>query len=213
MTLRNLGRLDEAETSLREALRLKPDLADAHNGLGRVLDDLGRFEEAEASVRAALRVAPDDAFVHGTLGYILFHLGRANEAQASYRAALRLTPGSRELRVFLGLSLLLAGQLEEGWKEYEWRWQTKLQVRLSHRLGAPSWNGELIGDRIILLLAEGGHGDTLQFCRYVPQAAAHAKGTILAVQPSLVRGCRGFLSQVRSSRRTSKRLPLICGAR
>ena len=51
----------------------------------------------------------------------------------------------------------------------------------------PSWNGEAIGDRLILLVAEQGHGDTLQFCRYVPQIAAGARGTILAVQPGLVR--------------------------
>ena len=51
----------------------------------------------------------------------------------------------------------------------------------------PSWNGEAIGDRVILLLADQGHGDTLQFCRYVPQIAAGARRTILAVQPSLVR--------------------------
>ena len=51
----------------------------------------------------------------------------------------------------------------------------------------PSWNGEVIGDRVILLLADQGHGDTLQFCRYVPQIAAGARRTILGVQPSLVR--------------------------
>ena len=51
----------------------------------------------------------------------------------------------------------------------------------------PFWNGEAIGDRVILLLANQGHGDTLQFCRYVPQIAAGASRTVLAVQPSLVR--------------------------
>ena len=62
--LRNLDRLDEAETSLREALRLKPDFANAHTDLGRVLDYLGRFEEAEASVRTALRLQPEHALAH-----------------------------------------------------------------------------------------------------------------------------------------------------
>jgi tetratricopeptide (TPR) repeat protein len=184
--LRNLDRLDEAETSLREALRLKPDFANGHTELGRVLDCLGRFEEAEASVRTALRLQPEHAVAHCTLGYILYHLGRVAEAQASYRTALRLRPENRQWRVFLGEALLLAGQLEEGWKEFEWRWQSE-QQRLRPLSGVPSWNGEAIGDRVILLLADQGHGDALQFCRYVPQVAARATRTVLAVQPRLAR--------------------------
>jgi Flp pilus assembly protein TadD len=185
--LRNLDRLDEAEASLREALRLKPDFANAHTELGRVLDCLGRFDEAEASIRTALRLQPEAALVHSNLGYVLYHLGRAAEAQASYRTALRLSPENRQWRVFLGEALLLAGQLEEGWREFEWRWHSEGQVRLRSLWGVPSWNGEAIGDRVILLLADQGHGDGLQFCRYVPQIAAGAGKTILAVQPRLVR--------------------------
>ena len=60
-------------------------------------------------------------------------------------------------------------------------------VRLGPLFPVPSWNGEAIGDHVILLLADQGHGDTLQFCRYVPQIAAGTRRTILAVQPSLVR--------------------------
>jgi Flp pilus assembly protein TadD len=186
--LRHLDRLDEAEQSLREALRLKSDFANAHNNLGRVLDDLGRFEEAEASVRTALRLQPEHAYAHFNLGNILCHLGRTSEAEASYRAALRLQPESPGWRTALGLALLLAGQFEEGWKEYEWFWQTGPMVKLGSHLGVPFWNGETIGDRVILLVAAAaGHGDTLQFCRYVPQVAACARMTILAVQPALVR--------------------------
>ena len=180
--LRNLDRLDEAETSLREALRLKPDFASAHTELGFVLDYLGRFEEAEASVRAALRLQPENALAHYRLGNILYRLGRATEAQGSYRTALRLRPESPEWCWALGLALLLAGQLEEGWNE--WCWQPE---RMIPPFSVPFWNGEAIGDRVILLLANQGHGDTLQFCRYVPQIAAGAKRTVLAVQPSLVR--------------------------
>src|SRR6516162_43297 len=179
--LRNLDRLDEAEKSLREALRLRPDFANAHNNLGRVLDDLGRFEEAEASIRTALRLEPEHAFAHCYLGLVLHHLGRAREAEASYRTALRLRPEYRGWRGALGHALLLAGQLEEGWKEFGSHWQTESKVSSGPLLE------EAIGDRVILLVAEQGHGDTLQFCRYVPQIAANARRTVLAVQPSLVR--------------------------
>jgi Tfp pilus assembly protein PilF len=185
--LRSLDRLDEAEISIREALRLKPDFANAHNNLGNVLDCLGRFDEAEASVRTALRLEPEHAFAHQYLGYVLYHLGRASEAEASYRTALRLRPETPEWHGALGLALLLAGKFEEGWREFEWRWQTQRRMGLGRDSPVPSWNGESIGDRVILLLADEGHGDTLQFCRYVPQVASRAGRTILVVQPSLVR--------------------------
>jgi len=82
--------------------------------------------------------------------------------------------------------LLRNQQFEEGWKEFEWRLQTKRMIRRLGRFSAPLWNGEPIGDSIILLHADEGLGDTLQFCRYVPQIAASAR-TVLEVQPPLVR--------------------------
>jgi hypothetical protein len=185
--LRNLDRLDEAETSLREAVRLRSDFANAHAELGNVLDYLGRFEEAEASVRTALRLQPEAALVHSHLGRILYHLGRATEAQASYRTAMRLRPEAPGLRVGLGLALLMAGQMEEGWKEFEWRLRSEHMVRRDPVFSLPSWNGAAIGHRVILLLADQGLGDTLQFCRYVPQVASRGGRIILAVQPPLVR--------------------------
>jgi tetratricopeptide (TPR) repeat protein len=180
--LRNLGRLDEAEANLREALRLKPDLADAHHNLGRVLFDLGRWEEAVTSIRTALRIQPEFHQAWHGLGNIFRNLGRSAEAQESYRTGLHLRPESPELHAGLGMALLLAGQFEEGLKEFEWRRQT-IQLR---RFSAAAWNGEAIGDRALLLHATNGFGDTLQFCRYVPQIASAAR-TVLEVQPSLAR--------------------------
>jgi tetratricopeptide (TPR) repeat protein len=162
---------------------LKPDFTNAHRNLGLVLFDVGRWEEAAASVRTALRLQPDLPDALYDLGDILYRLGRSAEAQRSYRAALCLRPEHPELHMSLGVTLLLAGQFEEGWKELEWRLQTKGMVGELSRFSVPSWNGEAIGDRVILLHAEYGLGDTLQFCRYVPQIAAAAsapqpKGTL-----------------------------------
>ena len=167
--------MDEAEKSLSEALRLKPDFANEHCNLGVVLDDLGRFEEAEASVRAALRLEPENAFAHAYLGYILFHLGRCGEAEASYGTALRLRPDKREWGG-LGEALLLAGQFEEGWKEFGQAWLTERLAGWRPLLGVPVLEREAIWDRVILLLAESGLGDALQFCRHVPQVACGAPG-------------------------------------
>jgi tetratricopeptide (TPR) repeat protein len=87
-------------------------------------------------------------------GIILYRLGRSAEAQRSYRAALCLRPEHPELHMSLGVTLLLAGQFEEGWKELEWRLQTKGMVGELSRFSVPFWNGEAIGDRVVLLHAE-----------------------------------------------------------
>lgn len=212
-TLRQLDRLGEAEAALREAVRLEPDSANAHCELGRVLDCFGRFEEAEVSARTALRLEPEDAFAHVLLGSILYNLGHATESQASVRTALRLQPEQREWRVRLAHALLLAGQLEEGWNEFEWRWLGQ-DSRLRPLSGVPPWNGEAIGDRVILLLADQGHGDALQFCRYVPQIAAGARRTVLGVHPSLVRllsRLPGVSEVITDGGRPSSSIDLWCG--
>jgi len=184
--LRDLGGLEAAAASYREALRLRPDYPEAHSNLGNTLRDLGRAAEAAASCREALRLRPDYPEAHCNLGTALCVLDRSAEAAASYREALRLRPDYPEAHGNLAHVLLLAGRFEEGWKELEWRWTTKHLAASARNFPAPLWNGEPIGDCVILLHAEQGFGDTLQFCRYVPLVAAGAR-TVLEVQAPLVR--------------------------
>jgi tetratricopeptide (TPR) repeat protein len=89
-TLKKLGKLDEAEASLRQAIALKPDFAEAHSNLGITLKELGRLDEAEASYTQAISLKPDFAKVHSNLGGTLEELGKLDEAEASYRQAIRL---------------------------------------------------------------------------------------------------------------------------
>jgi hypothetical protein len=106
------------------------------------------------------------------------------EAVASYRGALRLRPNDPETHIPLASLLLATGQLAEGWKELEWRWRTKHHEHMSadaRGFKTPLWSRKAIGDRVILLHAGQGLGDTLQFCRYVPLIAAGAR-TVLEVQ-------------------------------
>ena len=184
--LHALGRPAEAEASCREALRLRPDTPEAHNSLGYALHALGQTSEAEACYRGALQFLPEYPEAHNNLGTVLNALGRPVEAEASCREALRLRPDVPEAHFTLAYALLLDGRLEAGWKEYEWRWQTTQLLERARNFLAPLWDGEAIGDRTILLHAEQGFGDTLQFCRYVPLIARGAR-IILEVQAPLVR--------------------------
>lgn len=184
--LRDLDRLVEAEASFREAVRQRPDYVEAHSNLGATLRDLGRPAEAAASHRAALWARGSYAEAHCNLGNALRDLNHLAEAEASFREALRLRPDYADAHNSLALLLLSAGRLEEGWEEYEWRWKTRHLAAGARQFAAPRWNGEAIGNRVILLYAEQGLGDTLQFCRYVPPIAAGA-GVVFEVQAPLVR--------------------------
>jgi tetratricopeptide (TPR) repeat protein len=184
--LRDVGRTAEAAASCREALRLRPNYPEAYLNLGNALRELGRTAEAAASYREALRLRPDYPDAQNNLGAVAWDLGQAADAEASYRAALRLRPGFAEAHSNLANVLLLTGRLAEGWEENEWRWQARHLAADTRRFAAPLWNGEPIGDRVILLHAEQGLGDTLQFCRYVPLVGAGAR-VVLEVQAPLVR--------------------------
>lgn len=180
------GRYEEALACYDRALLLKPDVPQWLRNRANALRNLGRFDEAEGSLRRALRLKPDFAAAHFDLGNALYSLGRTSEAEDSYRSALRLQPEMPRVHFRLGLALLKAGQFDAGWKEFERRWRVE---DMDPPFCKPSWNGESIGDRILLLFAHEheGYGDTIQFCRYVGQIATDARQLILAVRPPLVR--------------------------
>ncbi len=183
--LRIRGRPEEAEICCREALRESPDYVPAHLTLGSALRDSDRFHEAEACFRTALDRNPNWPEALNNLGTVLVDLGRADEAIESFRAALSQRPDYAEAHANLAVALLLAGQFDEGWRQHEWRWKRGTNKPSPRGFSQPLWDGGDIGDRVLLLHAEQGFGDTLQFCRFVPAVAA-GRRVILEVQQALV---------------------------
>jgi Flp pilus assembly protein TadD len=182
-----LGHAEEAELSYNAALALNPRHVDARANLGNVLRALGRPKESEACCRMALRQQPKQPETHNNLGNTLQALGRLDEAEASYRKAIRLQPDYADAHSNLGHLLLLRGRFAEAWPEYEWRWRTR-QMAFAVEFAAPRWTGAPLDGRTLLIHAEQGLGDTLQFCRYVAQVAATAGGpVVLEVQRPLAR--------------------------
>ncbi len=155
---------EEAEIWLRQAVRMRPELADAYNNLGVSLTSLGRLHEARHFLRKGLDLRPHDAAAHANLGNAYKEEGRPAEAMACYELSLALTPNCIPTRWNRSLALLQAGDFERGWLEYEWRWR-RPQTPPRH-FTQPAWRGEPLHGRTILLYAEQGLGDTLQFIRY-----------------------------------------------
>jgi tetratricopeptide (TPR) repeat protein len=161
-----VGKLSEAGVCFRNALNANSEYAEAHNNLGVVLAKQDQIEEAAANYRQALRVKPNHPEAHHNLGNALRDLGQPEEALAHYQEAVRVKPDHAQAHTNLAMIRLLMGDFEQGWREYEWRWKCP---DFPHRSFAqPGWDGGSLAGRKILLHAEQGLGDTLQFIRYVP---------------------------------------------
>lgn len=186
--LRDLGRPEEALPSCDRALALRPGYAEAWSNRGNALSDLNRPEEAQECYRKAIAAAPGFADAWSNLGLALVDMNRHADALSSYDQALTLTPDHVEGHWNRALCLLQMGRLGEGWREYEWRWKRQRQQANRRAFDAPLWLGDApLDGKAILLHAEQGLGDTLQFCRYASMVARLGARVVLEVQPELVR--------------------------
>jgi Flp pilus assembly protein TadD len=192
IALKEQGRLDEAESSCRKAISIRHDYPEGYNNLGVVLKELSRLNGAEESYRKAIALMPNYPEAHNNLGAALQCLGALNKAVDSYRRALALKPDYPGAHINLAGALLTQGDLSAGWMENEWRWKTLQLANALRNFSQPQWQGEAADGKTLLIHAEQGFGDTLQFCRYAPLVAARGWKVVLEVPPALVRLMRGL---------------------
>jgi hypothetical protein len=147
---------------------------------------LKRFEEALACCDRAAALQPNLPKAHYNRGNALRMLGRFEEAVASYQRECAARPDFAEAHYNEALCRLLIGDLRRGWDEHEWRWRTKELGQGRRDFPQPLWaGGEEIAGRTILIHAEQGFGDIIQFCRYVRLVADRGARVILEVPPAL----------------------------
>jgi tetratricopeptide (TPR) repeat protein/glycosyltransferase involved in cell wall biosynthesis len=178
-------RFEEALVIYDRALAIRPAHPVLLNNRGNSLFGLKRFEEALASYGQALAIQPDYADALNNRGKMLKELGRLEEALADYDRAVELGPEHAEYRFNRSVLLLLLGFFDIGWREYEWR--RKRKAWTERKFEGPVWTGEDISGKRILLYAEQGLGDTIQFARCVRPVAMTGAQVILEVQPQLAR--------------------------
>jgi tetratricopeptide (TPR) repeat protein len=179
------GQLDQALAHLREAVRLAPGSAPAQSALGQALLAHGDLGPALAHGREAVRLRPESADAHAALGVVLAEQGRLDEALACSARALALDPDHPEAHRNRALVWLQQGDFARGWPEYEWRWRCR---ELPPRpFPQPRWDGGPLEGKTILLHAEQGLGDTVQFVRYAPLVKARGGRVIVVCQRPLLR--------------------------
>jgi tetratricopeptide (TPR) repeat protein len=178
-----LNRLDEALASSRRAIELNPQLPESYINEATAYLKMGRLDEVTRICKDVLRLRPDFIDVEYVLGMVALRENRPSQALESFNRLLTKKPQDAQVHFNRAVTLLVQGNYEEGWPEYEWRWRWKDFV--TRPLPGPMWDGSPLDGKTILLHAEQGLGDTMQFVRYAPLVKQRG-GTVILACPQVL---------------------------
>jgi tetratricopeptide (TPR) repeat protein len=189
LILRARRKFAPAAHCFRAAIRIAPELAEAHGALAAVLQNTGDEAAAEEHARTAVSLRPSLVFARILLGDLLRAQGRLRDARQVYDALLQAAPDQPEARFGRAFLNLLEGELAAGWADYEFRPARRGSTPPPLQ---PDWRGEALGGRTLLLYAEQGLGDTIQFLRFVPRLAEQGAKVLLALPTPLMELAAGL---------------------
>ena len=180
-----MNRIDEAAGLMERSLALAPTEAVYYRNICEVYRVLGRLDEALVAGRRAAVLAPDDLHCHHNLGVLYYHRLELDEALACGERAMALGPDFAGAHFGIAEASLLRADFERGWEEYEWRFKLANTPALLPPTERPQWDGSPITDGTLLLIADQGYGDVIQFARYIPWAAGRCAQLAVACSPEL----------------------------
>lgn len=184
--LLKLKRPLDAINSHEQALKLSPQKPAVLTNLAGALREAERWEEALARCDQALAMDPKLAGAHMNRGSILMDMGRLGPAREAFAQVIALQPQNADAQWGQGWCDMLMGDWDRGLPQLEWRWQKESFTSKPRNFTQPIWLGDAdLKGRTILLHAEQGLGDTIQFCRYAPLLVAQGARVLLEVQPTL----------------------------
>jgi len=200
-TYARAGDADKAIASYQQALALSPEFRKAHTNLGNVLMECDRLEEAISHFRRALALQPDGPEMHYNLGVALSRSAQWDETIARFQRAIDLKPDYADPHWALAPVLLRLGRHEEGWRILTRHGQCPEPAVPQRDFAAPKWDGSPAEGQTILIHEEQGHGDAIQFLRYVPFIRARARaGRVIVECPAplkrLVRQSGSFGAEI-----------------
>jgi tetratricopeptide (TPR) repeat protein len=180
------GDSDGAIESYRSALAVDPAHRDAHFNLATELHETDELDTAIDHYRAADAIEPGHRDVLTGEGLALLELDRLDEACACFERILQRHPGYPEARLYRGMAELKLGDYAHGWDDYEFRLDTEEIRSVRRDYPGRKWEGEDVAGRSVLLVAEQGFGDTLQFVRFAPLLMARGARVMIEAPAALV---------------------------
>ena len=151
--------------------------------LGNAFQKQGKLEQSAQAYQKAIQIQPDYAEAYFNLGNSLREQGKLMESTQALQKAIQIQPDYADAHFNLAMLLLLQGQFVEGWEKYEWRWNSSLKSQ-KRNFKRPLWDGTSLSSKSILIYAEQGFGDSIQFVRYI-DLFPDTTTIIVACQPEL----------------------------
>lgn len=187
------GRLDEARQRMEQSLLSAPKSALYLRNLCEVYRLLGRNDDALAVGQRAIAADPKDVVALSNLSTLHYDRGETRESLACADAALTIAPNLAGAHFERAKALLADGRLIEGWEAYEWRFRLPgVTPPIPPESDKPQWDGRPLGDAPLLLVADQGFGDVIQFSRYIPWVTERCRDVVIACGPELAGVLRQF---------------------
>jgi hypothetical protein len=187
VSLQSSSKLNEAVSAFDRAVVLAPDNPAIFNNLAFALLEHGDPDRAERWLRKGIALSPLLPELHNNLGAVARERGDVHEAVVCYRRAIALRPDFADAHWNLSQGLLTLGMFTEGWHEYEWRWKRPDFTNPRRNFSIPLWDGGELQGRTLLIHAEQGMGDAIQFVRYCSVLQSLGAEVVLECHRELVR--------------------------
>jgi Flp pilus assembly protein TadD len=165
------GRVEEAAALMERSIAASPETALYHRNICEVYRSLGRYDDALAAGHRAVGLTPRDPHCYHNLGVLHYHRLELDTAIHCAESALALDPEFAGAHFGIAEASLLRGDFGRGWEEYEWRFRLANAPKLLPSTDRPQWDGMPLPNGRLLLIADQGYGDVIQFARYLPWVA------------------------------------------
>ncbi len=188
-SLSKLEQYLDAIECYKKAIHLSPDYAGTYTNLGNALNKLGEYEQAIYFHLKAINLDATSANHYANCGSVYKNLGRLDKAELMYKKALSIEPEHVNAHFDLATVLLQTREYAQGFKEYEWRFKKEQMLghikKYQDIFSRPTYQGQILSGKSVLVHAEQGFGDTLMMARYLFELKNRGAKVIVYIREGL----------------------------